>query len=90
MLEALCGQFLVRLETERGFSPHTLTAYRRDLAQFFLADPDVSRLTAAAPPALLTAKVQPVRVPFPTHRIFLPIALISAQLLTANILYANT
>ena len=51
-LEVLAGRFLSRLDTERGFSPHTLTAYGRDLAHFFrfMADegkaeiPDVDHL----------------------------------------------
>jgi len=35
ILQTLSRRFLRRLETERGFSPHTLVAYRRDMDGFF-------------------------------------------------------
>ena len=33
-IDASVGEYLVRLDAERGLSPNTIDAYRRDLSQF--------------------------------------------------------
>lgn len=65
-MEYSIGDFLLYLESERSFSPNTISAYRNDLQQLalFLTDPSAQQGSPFSPSPCQWSKIEPTMLQF--------------------------